>query len=301
MVTFVPGWHPTTAAAAHSRLTFSGRYCTVNSAAPAPRPAVSLSHLRINYYVQGSAGTCFAHSPKQLFEVTGKALGYTPFPACRRLIAWATKAIEDGDNPTNGGSPTDAITVMTSQGVGVAHEDLCPYTDDARVLGQKPPQEVFDNATKSHLQVPILPRSVDDIVRLVDSGHSVANGYACPSTLQDGTTFIRSVGSILGGHSQLIWGYAQPGVFDEYRWLELDNWWDLTYVPLPPSLAKLVEGYEPVRSDRTSSVWMREDIYMQCCRIQGGSEHISATDIDGLTGGLVTPVNSSAFDNIFPV
>ncbi len=77
-------------------------------------------------------------------------------------------------------------------------------------------------------------------------------------------------------------------MFDQYTWLELDNWWGLLYSPLPPSLAKQVVGYEPVSATRTSSKWVRKDVYLKCC--QQGCEHVSATSIAGLLkDGNITP------------
>lgn len=292
---FTQGWSPARRDAAQARLTASGRYCTVATTTVTPRPAVSLSHLRSRYLQQGQAGTCWVHAPVQLFEVTAKSLGYTPFSACRRLVAWAGKQREDGGNPADGGSPTDAMAVMTGQGVGVGHEALCPYSDDPRVLALKPAADVFSDATKTHLQAPVKVASIDQVIALIDGlngahpGIPTANGYMVPDTMEAGQTFVSSYRSLLGGHSQLIWGYALPGVFDQYAWLELDNWWGLIYKPLSSSLAKQVVGYEPVQANRTSSCWIRRDVYARLCNLQGGSEHVSATDISGLTGGLVVP------------
>jgi hypothetical protein len=286
-VNFVPGWSHAYAVAAEDRMVVSGRYAVVNmQAAAKPRPAVSLSHLRSRYLKQGQAGTCWATSPAQLFEVSARSLGFEPFPACRRLIAFEGKQLEGGDNPTNGGSPTDAIRVMTDGGVGVAHEDLCPYSDNPTVLGQKPPAIVYADARKSHLQVPISVKSVDQVIALIDGqggtvpGLPTVNGFMCPVEMQSSATFVGSVSGFLGGHSILVWGYALPGVFDEYTWLECENWWDRIYHPLPPSLAARVVGYEPVTPTATTSQWIRRDVYLQCC--QQGCEHTSATSISGL-------------------
>jgi hypothetical protein len=244
--------------------------------------------------VQGRAGTCWAHSPVQLFEVTARSLGYTPFPACRRAIGYAAKQkYEGGDNMANGGSPTDAITVMTKQGVGVPHEALCPYTDDERVLAQPPPQSVYDDAGKTHLVAPVHVRNTDEIVRMIDSGKPVANGFMAPVELRDDhAPFLDHLGGeVLGGHSILIWGYAQPGVFDDHRWFECENWWGEIYRSLPSDLAARVPGYEPTHLDRATSKWIRDDTYIHLCNMQGGAEHVSATDLDGLASGVVTPAS----------
>lgn len=306
---FVQGWSLDFAMAAEGRMLSSGRYATVNApAAATPRPAVSLTHLRSRYLNQGAAGTCYAHSAAQLFEITAKSLGFEPFPASRRFIAYNTKQVEDKANPADGASPTDAIRVMTDGGVGVANEKFCPYSDDRNVLAQRPPQAAFDDARKSHLQVPISVKSFDQVVALIDGqngtvpGLPTANGFQCPVEMQGNATFVKNISSYLGGHSELCVGFAQPGVFDEYWWLELEGSWALIYKPLPPSLAKLVYGYEPASATKTSSNWVRKDVYLQCC--QQGCEHVSATTIAGLGGGgPVVPSDSLAaiLANVFPV
>lgn len=287
-MSFVPGWSPGHARRAADRLDASRRYCTVAPPTRAPRPAVSLSSRRLGYYVQGQAGTCWVHAPKVLFEVTARSRGYDAFPASRRAIGYAAKALyEGGGNPADGGSPTDALSVMAGAGPGIARESLCPYTDDRTQLAMPPPASVWADARRTHLAAPVKLDSVAEIIALIDAGFPVANGYQCPSTLQQGLTFVDSIGSTLGGHSQLIWGYMLPGVIDEHTWLELENWWGLVYPPLPASVAKLVDGYEPVRPDATSSAWIREDVYRQLCNLDGYAEHISATDVDGLARGVV--------------
>jgi hypothetical protein len=277
------GWSPEAAVRAQARMLASGRYCVVMGPAKAPRPAVSLAKFKLRDISQGQAGTCWIHSPTMLFETTAKVLGYEPFKACRRVIGYAAKQMyEGGGNPSDGGSPTDAITVMTAKGVGVAHEDLCPYDDDARVLGTKPPASVFDDARKSHL-----------VITLIDAGHPVCNGFPCPAALQQqGITFITQVDEPLGGHSVLLTGYALPGILDRssLRWFQLTNWWRNLYRPLPPERAKQVDGYAPSTPGATSDVWIREDAYLGFCNLDGGrAEHVSATGVDGLKGGLVAP------------
>ena len=68
--------------------------------------------------------------------------------------------------------------------------------------------------------------------------------------------------------------------FDDNLWLELENSCEKIYPPLPPSLARQVYGYEPASKARTSSNWIRKDLYLKCC--SQGCEHISATSIAGL-------------------
>jgi hypothetical protein len=299
MVQFIAGWHPNYRDAANADLVASGRYCTVAPTKPS-RPAVSLSQYRINYYTQLNAGTCWIHAPKQMGEVLGKRLGYNAFPICRMLIGYyAKQKYEGGGNASDGGAPTDAVRAMADGGVGLAHESLLPYSDQRSALGHKPPQNVYDDAAKSHIVSPVMVQGLNDILALVDSGHPVANGYSCPDTMQDPDTFLTSYNSILGGHSQLIWGYALPGVFDQYTWLQLDGWWTPMYNSLPPSLAKLVDGYVPTSGAKDTSKWVRSDVYLALCNLQGGAEHVSATDLDGIVKGTVVP--SPDFNDVIPI
>jgi hypothetical protein len=281
-VNFVPGWNFDVAMAADTRLIAGGRYCTVrDDGKPIPK-AFSLTGKRIKYYMQGNAGSCWTHSAKQMAEVSAKALGYEAFPVCRRLIGWAGKQLEGGGNMSDGGSPTDAVTTMTSGrgGYGIAHEDLLPYTDDYRTLGQRPPQKVFDDAKRSHLVAPVKVTSLDQCRKMIASGRPVANGFPWPANFDDGQTFLSSAGQIVGGHSVLLVGYALAGVFDQYSWVQFDNWHGLLYPPLPPALAIKVPGYMPINTQRTSDAWVREDVYVRLC--QQGCEHVSATDFDGI-------------------
>lgn len=292
------GWTPEHAARAQSRLDATGRFCVVAAPTKPKRPAVSLSRYRLNFYVQGDVGTCYIHAPKQLAEVTARAKGYPAFPVSRPLLGWVAMQMEGGGNPADGGSPTDAVVAMTAQGVGIAHEDLYPYRDDRNYLAQKPPDTVFADAKQTHLLAPVKVKSVAEVVRMIDAGHPVANGYPCPAGMQEPDPFLDTTdGDILGGHSQLIWGYIEPGVIDDHRYLELDNWWGEIYNPLPPQVASLVDGYVPTSPGKTTSKWVREDVYRFYCNQDRHVEHISATDLDGLMRGTVVPVAS--FDQGF--
>jgi hypothetical protein len=301
------GWDPQASVRARARMLASRRYCTVGAPKKTPRPAVSISHLRTRILNQAASGTCWLHSPVAHFEWSAKALGYEPFPACRRGVGWAAKQqLEGGGNMSDGGSPTDALTIMTSSGVGIAHESLCdfPELDDeaamSRVLAVPPPQSVFDDARATHLVSRVDVQSIDQIIALIDgSSLGTCNGFDCPREMQDSATFLSSIGGFLGGHSVLVIGYALAGVFDKHRWLQLENWWQPIYKPLPPSLAKLVEGYESATPNADTSKWMRDDEYLSCCRQPGGCEHVSATGVDGLHKGVVVAMGD--FTGIFPV
>lgn len=288
---FVPGWDGFHAKRAANRLVVTGHYCSVAQPKEPLRRAVSLSRYRQDWYVQGNAGCCWTHAPKELFEVTAAAAGYTPFKACRRLIGFAAKELyEGGGNQSDGGSPTDALNVMTGKGIGVAKESLFPYTDDYNLLAVRPPPPVFEDATRTHLISVVPMRTTREIVVSINAGRPVANGYICSSSTEaEDETFVTEVGEPYGGHSQLIWGYILPGVIDKYLWLEMDNWRGPVYRSLPPGIANLVDGYVPSHGEKTTSKWIREDIYDGLRSLDSYTEHVTATDISGLADGTFTP------------
>jgi hypothetical protein len=284
------GWNPKRAVVAEAEVMASGRYCTV-AAPTAPLPqAISLAQYKIGSYDQGMAGVCWTFSPKQLGEVMARALGYDAYPISSMLIGWYAKATyEGGGNQTEGGSPTDAIRAMAQGGVGIAHEDRYPYTDDTRRLGMRPPPEVFEDASDTHILAPVVVRTLDQAKQLIASGRPVCNGIPWPENWEGPGPFVGAPGQIVGGHSVLMIGFVSAGVLDRYPWLQFDNWRRPTqYRALPPSLAALVPGYAPSRPTTTTDFWIREDQYLDLCRGQV-TEHISATDVDGLVKGQVDP------------
>lgn len=292
---FALGWIPETSQQARARMLASRRYCVVvESDEPIPL-AISLSQYRIAHYEQGQAGTCWVHAGKQVVEVTATALGYKAFSICRRLVGWEGKQLEGGGNPTNGGSPTDAIASMTEgKGVGIAHEDLCPYTDDAGQLGTKPSQGVFDDAKKSHLVSPVVVNGLDQARRLIASKYAVANGIWWPFSWDSNKTFMDSIGQGTYGHALCLMGYAMAGIFDAHDWIQLDNWHGLLYPPLSADLAAKVPGYKPIQADRTSDFWVRADVYQSVCN-KGYAEHVSATDLSGIAKKVVRYDFSDAY------
>jgi hypothetical protein len=284
------GWDPKRSVVAEAEVLDSGRYCTV--AAPVePLPqAISLAQYKIGSYDQGMAGVCWTFSAKQLAEVLANRLGYDAYPISSRLVGWyAKETYEGGGNQADGGSPTDAIRAMSSRGLGIAHQSVCPYTDDPRVLGQKPPPEAFEDAGDTHLLAPVIVKTLDQAKQLIASGRPVCNGIPWPGNWEGPGPFVGAPGAIVGGHSVLIIGFAAAGVLHKLALLHCDNWRRPTqYRALPPSLAALVPGYAPSRPTTTTDFWIPEDYYRDVCRGQV-TEHVSATDLDGLTRGQTDP------------
>lgn len=284
------GWVPKIAVEAEAKLLESGRYCTV-SAPTEPLPqAISLAQYKINSYDQGRNGCCWMFSPRQAAEIIANRLGYDAYSINVTLIGWyAKQTYEGGGNPGDGGSPTNAIRAMTSNGVGIAHEDIYPYRDDPRRLGKKPPPEVWEDASDTHLLAPVIVKTLDQAKQLIASGRPVCNGIPWPGNWEGPGPFVGAAGGIVGGHSVLMMGFAAAGVLDRYAWLQFDNWRRPTqYRTLPPSVAALIPGYAPSRPTTTTDFWIREDQYIDLCRGQV-TEHVSATDLAGLTKGQTDP------------
>lgn len=284
------GWVPEIAVKAEADVLASGRYCTV-SAPTGPLPdAISLAQYKINSYDQGRNGTCWMFSARQAAEIMANRLGYEAYSINVTLIGWyAKQEYEGGGNPGEGGSPTNAIRAMTSKGVGIAHEEIYPYSDDPRKLGQRPPPEVWEDASDTHLLVPVIVKTLDQAKRLIASGRPVANGIPWPGNWEGPGPIVGPAGAIVGGHSVLIIGFAAAGVLHKHALLHCDNWRKPTqYRALPPSLARLVSGYAPSRPTTTTDFWIPEDYYLDNCQDQV-TEHVSATDVDGLTKGQTDP------------
>jgi hypothetical protein len=284
------GWDPDRALTSQAELLLSGRFCTVNPLAEI-KQAYSLSQYSLRDMEQLRAGTCWVHAGVCVAETLAVALGYNAFPICRRHVGWLGKQYEGGGNPSNGGSVTDALRAMTSEkGAGIAHEDLCPYTDSPYVLGTKPPQAVFDDAAKSHLLMPVDVQSDDDARRLISNNHPVAIGTWWPFNFDDRQTFMTEIRSGRYGHALAKIGYVSKGVWPgehgQYAWWQWRNWHGQLYPPLPPELAALVPGYKSDHPDTTSDFWVRADLDIHLQQ-KGNYEYVSATDLGGLDRKVV--------------
>lgn len=248
-----------------------------------------------NSYVAGGIGVhnCWDHAGVCLAETLGMAHGYKMFPICRRLVGWLGKQFEGGGNPSDGGTVTDALRAMTEEkGAGLAHEDLCPYTDNYRTLGTKPPQNVFDDAKASHLAMPVDVRSDDDAKVMISNLMPVSIGTWWPYNFDDRQTFMTGIGRGTYGHALTKIGYVEPGVwpgdYGKSGWWQWRNWHGQLYPPLPAELAALVPGYKSDHPDTTSDFWVRYDLDTKL-QGYGNYEYVSATDLAGIDKQIVIP------------
>jgi hypothetical protein len=275
----------------------SRKYARVVRSIQPDRP-LSLTKYRRRYLEQKQAGTCWTHAPTQHAEVVAVARGHknSAFDICRRLTAWQGKQLEGGGNPDDGGSGLDALVAMSrlsGKGVGIAHESLCPYTDDRRTLGTRPPQAVFDDAQASHLEIPVVVRDLDEVVTLLyaEAPSPTCIGVWCPDCWFNGKTVYEAFGRGSYGHEVLVVGFAPAGtVHASQDVFQVDNWWGLIYPALPPALAAKVDGYAPF-GQMTSDFWVTRR-FLEGLISKGNAEFASATDVIGLAGDVVEPVSS---------
>lgn len=282
------GYDPIRAMAAKEEYRASDVYTQVIYTGDTP-PTASLPRLRS--MEQGQAGTCWAHSGTAVAECRAQTKGQKVFPICRRLVGWYGKQLEGGGNPSNGGAPVDALYSMTrTKGKGVAHEALCPYTDQASVLGQKPPQEVFEDAKKVDIAALVDVKDLDDVITLVGTGFPVAIGIWWPFGWDNREAIHRNIGPGTFGHALMIFGYAKKGVFDDKQdYFRIDNWHGVNLYPvLEDSLANKVANYsKTVSSDHTSDFWVSREL-LQSVINRGNSSLDSITDLEGIEGGITS-------------
>ncbi len=294
------GWNPIQAARSRAALIMTRQFARVAPGQTQATPdAYSLSKYLLRKMEQGRAGTCWDHAGVCLAETTANALGYSAFPICRRLVGYVGKQLEGGGNPSDGGAVSDALAAMTAErGAGIAHEDLCPYTDDYGTLGTKPPENVYADAKATHLVVPVDVQSDDDAMVMIASNHAVSIGTWWPFNFDDHQAVMSSIGSGTYGHALTKIGYVKPGVIRSsglekgaFQWR---NWHGQRYPPLPPDIAAQIPGYKSDTPTTTSDFWVPLDLD---ARLQGmgNYEYISATDLIGLAQNIVITNFDGAF------
>ena len=287
------GYDPVRARQAKALLR-AGPHFRVTSLAPDHLPdAISLTSDRRRPLEQGQAGTCWVHAPTQLTEFTMIRGGYNDFDVCRRLIGYYGKQLEGGGNPSNGGSGIDALAAMTGdKGKGIAHESLCPYTDNAGILGQRPPQNVLDDASKSHLTDPVDVSGLDETMTMIASAKTpVCVGIWWTYSWDQQEAIHTTIGPGEYGHELLVCGYAKPGVLNSEQCWQLDNWHGRGLYPtLTSDQAAKIVGYKPISPSATSDFWVTDSIFNAVIN-KGNAEFSSAADIQGLAGGNFYPVN----------
>ena len=285
---FVPGWQPSYATAARAAVEADNGYVRVRSTAKAKGVPVSMSRFRRRFLNQGQVGTCHEHAATQFAETFANANGRASFDVCRNLIGWQGQTImgSPGRNPAGGGSPTANLQGMTAEsgkGVGIAHETLWPYHDNARSCGADPPDRVLSDAKPFSLTSIVDVQGFDDLDVLLENQHPACLAIWWPAywDTQGGTIF-DGIGGGSYGHALCITGKVPPGVFDQSarRFYQIENSHDEIYAPLAADLAAKVPGYKPSSPGKTSDFWVPED-KLRTVMGYGNAELVSATDLAG--------------------
>lgn len=295
------GWLPIQAARSRAALMMTRQFARVAPGQATP-DASSLSQYLLRQMMQGQAGTCWDHAGVCLAETTANALGYTAFPICRRLVGYVGKGLEGGGNPSDGGAVSDALAAMTSErGAGIAHEDLCPYSDDYGTLGTKPPAKVYADAKSTNLVVPVDVQNDDDAMVMIANNHAVSIGTWWPYNFDDRKTIMASIGNGTYGHALTKIGYVKPGVIDDPEWAggawQWMNWHGNLYPPLPAAIAKKIPGYAIRFADQNGLVpdfWVPFPLDTKL-QGMGNYEYVSATDLAGLSQNIVVTNFDGAF------
>jgi hypothetical protein len=279
------GYDPEAAARAKAAMR-AGSYSTVARLAVSHQ-AKSLAKHRRRSLQQGQAGTCWLHAPTQHAEITMGARGLKGFDVCRRLVGWAGQQYYGGRNPSDGGSGMNAYKALAE--TGVAHEDVCPYTDSRWTLGTKPDASVFADAAKAHLTVPVDVQTFDDAITLIDHDDTPTSiGWWWTAAWDSPQTFMTSIGWKAGYHEILIIGYAKAGTFDQNEWIQFDNWHGDLYPPLHPQFAAKVDGYTTFKPDATSDFWVERSLAERVYGF-GNSDMASASDLTGVEKNVIVP------------
>lgn len=276
------------AAAQYKTLMRAGTHATVSDALTVVTPAKTLIGYRRRALRQGQAGTCWLHAPTQHAEIAMTARGLKGFDVCRRLVGWAGQQFMGGRNPSDGGSGGNAYRAMAE--TGLAHEDLCPYTDARRQLGTRPPAEVFTDAQAVHLTVPVDVTTIDQALTLIDHGDTpISFGLDWSREWDASQTFMLTTGRVVGGHEILMVGYAGPGVFGDSRaWVQFENWHGDLYPRLTPALAAKVAGYPADAETMVSHFWVERRL-LDSVMSSRNADMVSAGDLTGLESGVLVP------------
>lgn len=212
-----------------------GPHLIAPDSGPLPAAAYIPRHRSLD---QAQAGTCYAHGPVGSIEDAEKLRrAKTILEVSRRFAAWAgTELGNPGANPSDGGSPTDVFTAMTSKGPGVCLESLLEYSDDYKVLGTRPPEAVFTAAGAHHFgQLPVDVTNWNGMLQMLGRHTgSVVLGSLWPEAWGD-PPFLKPAQQVVteddGGHCYRAVGYF---TYQGTQWIILRNSWGPSVYNLPP-------------------------------------------------------------------
>lgn len=199
-----------------------------NSADLPPMVDLSTSASMPPIYDQGQLGSCTANAGAGLAEFLLRKFNLADFMPSRLFIYYNERVI-DGDVPQDAGaSLSDAIQVMTTD--GVPPEVMWPY--DITQFATDPPQPVYD-AGKLALMGPGQQVNQDDtdLKGVLASGYPVIFGFTVYESFESqevaSTGIVPMPGpdeQILGGHAVMIVGYDSTDTTEPTKWKVRNSW-----------------------------------------------------------------------------
>jgi len=241
------------------------------------------------YTDQGPVGSCFADAGAQAGQISMSSAisAGAPFTdeQFSRAFAWHEGRKNDGTlgYRADGGSISGVMKAGFEK--GYCPESLLPYKPSRSWLEQTPTQAAYDAAALRKLIGIVYPQSVEEEQRSIYNGLPPEIGIWWPYGWDQGqidqhgrTT---GVGRGVYGHALVKIGWANAGVWDNYRWWHIKNSHGPIYPVLSPEMAAKVEGYATIRPDRDYCFWVRED-HMQAVIAKGNSELVAAAGIEGI-------------------
>lgn len=294
---FVPGWSPDVFRKHREQYRASGRYCVVSERRDPLPQALSLAQYMLGFYNQGQQGTCWEHAAKEVSEITSAALNYQAFPICRNLIGIEGEKILGGGSPGDGGTVTAGLQTMLPDSVGMAHENLDPYSDTDASVNATPPQAVYADAKAYHyistVEVNADASAADPFEQwkqLLVTNHAVGIGIWWPDNWCGPTNIVGAGGGGSYGHAQCVIGFAQAGVIDKEECYHVLNSWGGVYSPFASSLAAKIPGYKPWLDTNGKEVtyWVRKSGMLWVLG-KGDMEMAAITTPTGIANNIVVP------------
>lgn len=160
-------------------------------------------------YDQGQLGSCTANAIGGAFEYEQKRQGLSDYLPSRLFIYYNERVIENTVNEDSGAQIRDGMKAVAK--LGVPHETLWPYADDARTFKKKPSTAAFADGLKHQcITYAKVAQTVTQIKTALAAGLPVVFGFSVYESFEDtgdNGMVIPDQGQIIGGHAVCIWGY----------------------------------------------------------------------------------------------
>jgi len=216
---------------------------------------------------------------------------YQPVELSRRFTAYyATQVLDPTMNPDDGGTISATLTALSNAqpgGMGVCREVTWRWhcgADESynrQVLAECPFSLAIQDASPDRIcQIAEAPWGTPSVWQaLIANGHPIHIGIDWPANWDEGSTFVDSIGEIVGSHALIIIGwFTDPsGVL---YWM-LDNSHGPIYAPHPVPFA----GYDLLRHP-AYAFFVSDQVLGRLMKPGSGAESMVAC---GVTGFIVRP------------